>query len=763
MGCSFGCSARRDRSLLRRLWRGRFSRPGTRRQRPGVALERLETRVALAADTFAGNPHDFVVVGDRTFFVAEDRVAGQELWVSDGTATGTRMVLDIHPGKSPSSPMNLTAVGTTLFFIADDGVSGMELWKSDGTAAGTTLVKDILPGTELGFDWQTGKEVMMPRSSFPDSLVAFQGRVYFNASDETHGSELWSSDGTAAGTRLVKDFADWPAPGSPGETASSNATPLLVVGDSLMVTLSRGNPSGLWKTDGTDAGTVFVADVEPDSGRSAMRGFVGESVLFSAFSDGQSEIWRTDGTAAGTSRVHRFNVVGEVWDAATPQGFAAVGSVAYFVMNDIVHGSELWRTDGTDAGTWMVKDINTMTSTVFGSPGETYASGSGPADLTPVAGGLVFSADDGQNGRELWKTDGTTAGTVLLKDFLPGSMKNPWSAYDGKKTVPRSGSPSGFTTLHDAVYLLAGGNQLWKTDGTTAGTTLVKDVDGPANGSTGVGGSGGYGAMAVLNGRLLFSADHAATGVGLFTSDETAAGTVRMRTLAPQVVASAAPAAKTFILGDKLTFTASFTEPVKVTGKPTIALTVGKKVVQAVYDGGSGSETLSFSYVVRAGDADADGIATASTIVGGTITNTLRTPARRALVPQSLPGVVVEAIPPAVTAVVPPANGTYRPGDVIALLLRFSEPVDVVGVPSLTLTIGSVKRQAVFVGKAAGDGLLFEYQVAAGDQRDSNGIGLAGTIVLNGGSIRDAVGNPAITGFRLPALGRVRVDPTPPI
>ena len=94
----------------------------------------------------------------------------------------------------------LTNVNGTLFFTADDGVNGCELWKSDGTAAGTVLVKDIRPGS---------------CSSCPRNLTNVNGTLFFAADDGSDGRELWKSDGTAAGTVLVKDIC----PGSGGSAS----------------------------------------------------------------------------------------------------------------------------------------------------------------------------------------------------------------------------------------------------------------------------------------------------------------------------------------------------------------------------------------------------------------------------------------------------------------------------------------------------------------------------------------------------------------
>ena len=100
------------------------------------------------------------------------------------------LVKDIYQAGD-SSPSGLTAVDRTLFFHADDGTNGREFWQSDGTAAGTVLVKDINPGAG---------------DSAPYELTTVNGTLFFRADDGTTGEELWTSDGTTAGTVLVKDI-----------------------------------------------------------------------------------------------------------------------------------------------------------------------------------------------------------------------------------------------------------------------------------------------------------------------------------------------------------------------------------------------------------------------------------------------------------------------------------------------------------------------------------------------------------------------------
>src|SRR5262249_43368529 len=144
-----------------------------------------------------------------------DGVHGNELWKSDGTAVGTVLVKDIFPGTSffgipnSSDPGNLTAVGNTLFFSAGDGINGRELWKSDGTEAGTVLVKDIEPG--FG-------------GSGPGNFTAVGNTLYFTARTSANGMELWKSDGTATGTVMVQDINPGFASSDPAYLVDFNGT-----------------------------------------------------------------------------------------------------------------------------------------------------------------------------------------------------------------------------------------------------------------------------------------------------------------------------------------------------------------------------------------------------------------------------------------------------------------------------------------------------------------------------------------------------------
>jgi ELWxxDGT repeat protein len=145
---------------------------------------------------YAGiSPANLTAVGNRLFFTANDGIHGNELWMSDGTAAGTRQLRDINPGPADSiaaHPLIMADVNGVLLFSADDGTQGLELWRSDGTPMGTTLVKDINAGPAAGLP------------TYPGYSTVIGGHVFFAADDGSHpGGELWVSDGAADGTVKV--------------------------------------------------------------------------------------------------------------------------------------------------------------------------------------------------------------------------------------------------------------------------------------------------------------------------------------------------------------------------------------------------------------------------------------------------------------------------------------------------------------------------------------------------------------------------------
>ncbi|AKJ00673.1 uncharacterized protein (TIGR03382 family)/MYXO-CTERM domain-containing protein [Archangium gephyra] len=339
----------------------------------------------------------FQRIGSTLYFSANGAPAGEssdiELWKSDGTAAGTMRVENINR-LGDSIPDLLTDLNGTLLFTADDGTRGVELWKSDGTAAGTVMVREIGEGLESGGTSQ---------------IVTMGGKAYFTATNHTYGRELWVSDGTFAGTRLVKDINPTPPPRSSGPAAGT----LRVAGSTLYFLADDAtHGTELWKSDGTEAGTQLVKDVVAGAGSVSTSELtvVGTTVFFTANTSGLvNDLWKSDGTEAGTVRVKDINAVSK---SGSPESLVAVGGKLFFRLDTEDARSELWVSDGTDAGTVRVKNIRGVE--------EGVEEGSLPENLTGVGGTLYFTANDGSSGLELWKSDGTEAGTVRVKDISPG-------------------------------------------------------------------------------------------------------------------------------------------------------------------------------------------------------------------------------------------------------------------------------------------------------------------------------------------------------
>ncbi|HKY31379.1 MAG TPA: ELWxxDGT repeat protein [Candidatus Polarisedimenticolia bacterium] len=348
---------------------------------------------------------------NRAYFSGNDGVSGAELWMTDGTDEGTRLVRDINPGPALSGPQAFAALDSVLLFTAEDGAHGRELWATDGTEAGTHLVRDINPG---------------PASSSPYGFVQFGEALYFFAYDGTPDVRLWRTDGTGAGTyptAFIESCA-W-------------ESPVVYRGALWYITwdCSQVLPARLWRSDGTAAGTVPVLNLNVIAAAGVTP--AGDTLFF--WGQDQSsdvELWATDGTDAGTRRVKDI-YAGPSSSAIGPLRVA--GSEVFFAAQDADHGPELWKSDGTEAGTILVKDI---------LPGS--HNGPPPVILTISGGILLLRAHDGLHGFELWRSDGTEAGTFMVQDLYPG---------------PRSASPSGFVRIGSRVVFSAldatAGNEPW--------------------------------------------------------------------------------------------------------------------------------------------------------------------------------------------------------------------------------------------------------------------------------------------------------------
>lgn len=500
------------------LWKSNGTQAGTKRVK----------------DIYSGvnsSSPDFLTDVDGTlYFSARTATNGIELWKSDGTAGGTVLVKDILKISGSSNPSFLTNLNGILLFVANDGQKGYELWKSDGTSTGTVLVKDIRAASK--------------QSSLPKDLVNVNGMVYFSAIDEAGGRELWKTDGTATGTNKVREIR----PGALG----SDIENLVDVHGTLFFTANDGiHGDELWKSDGNATGTVLVKDLNPGSeGSNNAYGDAGpdmgnftdiNGILYFTASKGTANyIYRSDGSEDGTfiitdipwndngtsdihyapplftylnGYVYFFNVnisddASDLYflfrmryDGTEPEKvkpfYGAYAMINYvgslYTIGRISEstGYALISTDGTDAGSAVIKDNDQVTI------------GSDIQEMLTLNGLVYFRAKvDRYNGEEIWRTDGTNAGTFRLGSSVSGydwqivGSNIYWVTFNNGSwelwrtqgtlqttTMVKKGDPGDFNDykpenlvdVSGRLYYSTEDGELWRSDGTATGTKMLKD------------------------------------------------------------------------------------------------------------------------------------------------------------------------------------------------------------------------------------------------------------------------------------------------
>jgi len=344
------------------------------------------------------------------------------------------LVKDIYPGVVSSTPSNFAINNGKLYFAASSSVNGTsigtELWESDGTDGGTKLVSDLIPGSS---------------SSSPNNLFTFNNKVYFSGSmpidavntsgvlmsyDETDGVKLVSSV-TKFSTNLTKL----------GNTLYYKATNTAVTPNTqrLFYLNSAGQP-----VNADD--NLNVTIIGPGANK-----ILANAQYANSASPFLTQLFGFDGTS--TSLVKNIYPT----SSSYPQYFMYSPALGKTIFNaNGGSGGEPWITDGTESGTVILKDINVSSNN----------SGSNPNYFTEYNGKVYFAASNGlTNGTELWVTDGTEQGTKMLKDILPGT---------------NSSNPERFVVVKNKLYFFATNasfnKEIWETDGTEAGTKSLASV-----------------------------------------------------------------------------------------------------------------------------------------------------------------------------------------------------------------------------------------------------------------------------------------------
>ncbi len=534
-----------------------------------------------ATANFGSQPTNLTAFNNLLFFSAKTLAGGYEIYRSDGTSAATVLVSDINSGAASSGPHDLyafsalTPTDNRLFFGADNGASGDELYSVNPSNV-LTLVKDINPGSG---------------SSNPQTFFTFNNKVYFVADDGVHGLELWVSDGTSGGTSLVGDLCSgvcsshiaylgslpnaallqafngtqtktffltasgiqefqetsikYPDTIPRMDTSSTevNGKILITIGDKVRVDLAALDPQtlnftvlkhflnitalhgdnsfrfgqklifsansiggvmGIYISDGTEAGTILLKEGFFSVPGSFM--LMGTKVYFTAGTDAAGvELWVTDGTVAGTSMVKDayVGVSNGITSSGSYNYFAPLDSTRFILRgNNGVNGTELFISDGTSAGTLMLKDIYT------GGVNSSF-----PSNFVALNSKVYFNSVDSA-GSKIWVTDGTGAGTVNMT--IPSTISN---------LVPLKATPTFFYAIGFSTTI---GNELWRSDGTVAGTTLVKEINPGIGSAVGTPISYEMNYYSSNTGIFYFTADDGITGEELWRSDGTEAGTYQL-------------------------------------------------------------------------------------------------------------------------------------------------------------------------------------------------------------------------------------------
>ncbi len=509
----------------------------------------------IVPGTLNSNPRDFVWADTGWFFVCDYYIGATELCFSDGTNAGTKLVKDINPTYLGSSyPSYLTWLPPYLYFSANDGTNGTELWRTDGTSAGTVRLTQKTT-------YQAPGTTIPSQSTDPRYLIAFNGNIYYQAEAATPGSlaplgaaagiELYRWNTTSNAQELVLDL--WAG----GNTSDSNPGPFTEWNGRLWFAADAAGMIGreLWSSDGTPAGTLLYKDINPGAKDSNPQNMVatpngvffsatqvtgtsnivlnyelhwvnvfgefliadlngvgnntssypsyltaiGNRVFFDATVAGAHELWTSDGAA--TTKVATFA-------NPTPHNLLVAGTRLFFTATGSA-GTELYSYDTVGQVFGLVKDL------VPGSPSGAFDMAFG---YLPDAG-VLFAAQDVNNGTpELWLTSPQATGTALVK-----------------KTGPTSSFPQGFIRVGNSMYFSAedgtSGRELWLSNGTTATTTRVADIAaGPASGLGLLGAGEALGG--VLNNVLYFGGDDSTNpGRNLWRTDGTTAGTFKLKEL----------------------------------------------------------------------------------------------------------------------------------------------------------------------------------------------------------------------------------------
>jgi len=462
----------------------------------------------------------FIFLGDELIFTANDGITGLEFWRTDGTQEGTKRWLDLFTGPDESEIRGLQIFNNQLYFSAEDLQFGIELWKTDGTTSGTQLVADL--------------NKRQSASSTPHRFNISNGKLYFTALTSATGFELFSTEGTSNTTKIVKDIHT-------GKESNFIDKITSLGGNIYFSAESHSEGNGLWRSDGTAEGTYMLKD---NAGEIRFGGMGGTTRLKDfiitkgyIYGKGQSLV-RSDGTSEGTEIIKILEPNRGV--NGINNDFVNLGdTILLFSDGHPDFGPELWRTDGTPNGTYVLKNIRLLNDDRFHIN-----------RLNNFNGIAYFKADDGFSGEKVWRSDGTEQGTFALSNNI-GSIRDIvylngeifFTAYNSnaRKYFLAKVSPDDKTTeiiylfglgrdfkyfqslrvMNNQLFFVAynddSGQVLLRYDPSNYETEILKDNDAVFDETIRY--------LTVIDSVLVFSSNNEQSGSELWISDGTIAGT----------------------------------------------------------------------------------------------------------------------------------------------------------------------------------------------------------------------------------------------
>ncbi|MGB5914780.1 MAG: S-layer homology domain-containing protein, partial [Phormidesmis sp.] len=473
-----------------------------------------------------------IVFNQKVFFSANDGIHGEELWVTDGTRSGTQLVHDLAPGsdengRPQSSVPHIFGFSDRQFWI--NTIQGYEqstlarsLWRSDGTDEGTQAIATLHPLLPGLFN-RAESVIPFIQDPQPNFLASLPFVVEADMESENARSQLWLTDGgSEAGTQQLANF---PLTGVGRRYSQGFA----IAGDYLFFTMKKDTDEltfpawELWRSDGTSAGTLNLET--PSVDQNTLTAWGNHIYMRVDSPDDGAQWWTSDGSLAGTG------LLNDIYPGpknSPPYLMTGLGT-SFFTLAQSPEGFELWATEGTPESTRLIKQLSSgpaysspqdtrfivhqnrlffsvpivrQTPRASGEPLSTSAFELWVTDgtqqgtqrlknfqneiesFTAFKGQLFFNGG-GPNGKELWVTDGTQQGTRQLLDLSPAGgtlCSEPLPTEPGPEcargTFPENTSPRAITAHGDFLYFIADNRHLYRTDGTGQGMQYIQRVKG---------------------------------------------------------------------------------------------------------------------------------------------------------------------------------------------------------------------------------------------------------------------------------------------